>query len=610
MKKSNFISVPITLEDVLDNNKFQLPVFQRNVVWTQPRRKEFIQNVRNGEPFGVILVRMNNGKYELIDGLQRITTLRSYCDNKFKYLDEKDIDIELVRKLILAFLDAQNLPHDEKYISSMCSKVQIKVFECMKSQLNTMKMLKALKDEFGFPDTDSVMDAVQEICDDFNSSTDISGLSILAINYTGPSENIPNVFYNLNTGGVALSKYETLAPLWSNTLYKIEDEELLNLVSKKYADLQDQSDLDVDFNPEDMRENGISLFEYCYALSGVIRNETKEYSLLFPDNSKSTDPIGFEILSLILGNRVNQAEKLQKILEHKKPEFLVSIKSIIVEALDACISALKDAIIGYSDKSLCSDSMYLIYHMIVSYIWEYYFIDIDNGTINRKSDTQNKAHFKKYAKIHYVKDCISDYWKINRQVSDLDREINNSESRRKYWHSISISDWSIALDDFMKSQEGVAKTIPQKNKLFINFLMLLKLRQHPEFKQYFQRKYDNESNNIDFEHITPQKIISSAIKDLSSTKQKRYPFSAVGNLCYLSAKENRSKRDKTIYEDNKDRPSYILDEKYLEFICYPPEDDLDFLHLNNAQFRDRYEDFINARQDTLKAEFLELIKQY
>lgn len=608
MKKTNYISIPITLEDVLDDQKFRLPVFQRHVVWTKSRRKEFIINVRNGEPFGVILVRQHDGKYELIDGLQRITSLRSYCENKFDYLDEKDVDIELVNKLIIASLNAQNIAPDSKYVELTAAKVQMKIFDCLKNQLKPMKVMKALRDEFAFLETDEVMDCVEDICEEFKISTDISGLSILAINYTGPSENIPNVFYNLNTGGVPLSKYETLAPLWSDVMFRIDDDQMLNLVDQKYIDLQDESTLEVDYNPEDIREVGISLFEYCYALSGVIRDKNTGYNLLFPDSSKSTDPVGFELLTLILGKKVNQAEKLHDILAGKSPEFMVGLKKVIVEALKACYVALKDILKGYNAKSLCSDSMYLMYHILVSYIWEYYYIDIDGEKIEEKEDTLPKTDFKKYLQLHYVKDCISDFWKINRQVSDLDREIHNAESRRKYWHTISVADWNIALDEFMESQMGVAKTIPQKNKIFINYLNELKLRVHPEYKVYFTNKYDGDNNDIDFEHIAPQKIIANCIKDLSTAKQKRYPVSAVGNICYLSAKDNRSKRDKTIYENMKDRPAYIQDRNYLDFVEYPEEERLSFLHLNNTQFREGYEQFVVDRQEILKKEFLDLVK--
>lgn len=610
MIKTNYVSLPITLEDVLDDKKFRLPVFQRNVVWTKARRKEFIINVRNGEPFGVILVQQNEGRYELIDGLQRITSLRSYCENKFEYLDEKDLNYDLVKKIVEANLDAQGLPHDDNYIESISRRVQVKIYDCLKNNLSRTKIMKALVDEFSFSNSDEVIDALEFLCDDFKESTDISGISILAINYTGPSENIPNVFYNLNTGGVALSKYETLAPLWADTKFKISDNQILSLVEKKYLDLQDESNLEVDFNADDMKENGISLFEYCYALSGIMRNKDNGFDKLFPDNSKSTDPIGFEILSLLFGKKVNEAEKLKKILERKTPEYLCNIKKIIVDALTACKGALENVINGYTEKSLCSESMYLMYHILVSYIWEYYFIDPDLDKIELKKDTLSLKDFKKYTQLHYVKDCISDYWKINRQVSDLDREIHNAESRRKYWHSISKEDWTLALDTFMLSQMDVSKTIPQKNKIFLNYLNKLKLIKQPEYNLYFKKDYDGMKNEIDFEHITPQKILTSGIKDLSTSKQKRYPISAVGNLCYLSAKDNRSKRDKTIYENMKDRPSYVQDRNYLNFIDYPMEDELSFIHLNNVQFRAGYESFVSKRQDSLKNAFLKLVKDF
>lgn len=608
MKKTNYIALPITLEDVLDDRKFRIPVFQRSVVWTKARRKEFIINVRNGEPFGVILVRQNNGKYELIDGLQRVTSLRAYSENKFEYLDEKDVDIELVKKLVKTNLDLLGLPHEPKYVETTATKVQTKIYECLKDNLRETKILRALNDEFGFKDADEMDDALDAILCDFKDSTDITGLSILAIEYKGPSENIPSVFYNLNTGGVALSKYETLAPLWSNTIYKIDDEQILGLVDKKYADLEEKSGLEVDYNADDIREKGISLFEYCYALGGVIRDESKGFNILFPDSGKSTDPIGFELLTLILGQKVNQAEKLQGILSGKSEHFLVNIKKIIVEALEASRTALRDVLKGYSEKSLCSDSMYLIYHMLVSYIWEYYHIDVASGTIIAKNDVLPKSDFRKYAYLHYVKECISDYWKTNRQVGDLDREISNAESRRKYWHTISLADWNEALSLFMESQTGVAKTIPQKNKLFINCLTYLQLKDKPQFKKYFLEKYEDEKNAIDFEHIVPQKVIGKCIKDLSTAKQKRYPISAVGNLCYLSARDNRAKREKTIYEDIKDRPSYIHAQEYLDFIIYPSAEALDFIHLNNIQFRDAYETFLEQRQNEMKETFLGLVR--
>jgi uncharacterized protein with ParB-like and HNH nuclease domain len=68
--------------------KVKIPKFQRGVVWNIARKKNFISSVKNGDPFGVILVYKENGDYLLIDGLQRLSTLVNYQKNPLDYLDE------------------------------------------------------------------------------------------------------------------------------------------------------------------------------------------------------------------------------------------------------------------------------------------------------------------------------------------------------------------------------------------------------------------------------------------------------------------------------------------------------------------------------------------
>jgi hypothetical protein len=76
-------------------------------------------------------------------------------------------------------------------------------------------------------------------------------------------------------------------------------------------------------------------------LSGVIRNKDKGYNILFGENTKSTDPIGFELLSLILGESVNKAEKLYDILKNSSPEFLCLIKKTIDDSIFEIKNILK-----------------------------------------------------------------------------------------------------------------------------------------------------------------------------------------------------------------------------------------------------------------------------
>lgn len=608
MIKCNYMPATVQLSDILDDNKFIIPNFQRSVVWKPKRRKEFIANLRNGEPFGVILIRMNNNKYELIDGLQRITTIRDYVAHPFNYLTEDDLNEELIEEILKIHLEDIGVSVDPKYISDRLPELKSYIFECIKGDLRLWDLIENVKEKFDFKSR-KISELLDKIYSEFESEKDISNLTVMAIDYRGPSENIPNVFYNLNTGGVQLTKYETYAALWSTPLFKVADKELLHNVKNKYLQLQEDSDLDVDFDEDDLSDKGITLFEYCYALGGVIRNKDKKYDLLFGENIKSTDPLGFEVLALLLELNVNKAERIHNILKSAPASFLVDIKNMLDDALGEIKKSLKDVLIGLTKSALTSDSNYLMYHMLISYIRQYYSIDVKAWKIVKKSETLALKDFRKFAQLHYVYDCITDYWRINRQVSDLQRDLNDAVKRNKYWSAITMAQWEKGIDDLISAQSSVSKTIPQKNKLFIDFLMKMKLKEKPQYFVHFMNTDEEDSGFLDFEHIIPKKIIQMHIKDLSVSQQNLFSVSSIGNLCYLTVTDNRAKREKTIYEFKENRPSYSFDMDYLSFIEYPAEDDIVFMKYPNIEFRQGYERFINNRMEKLRVEFLRLIRK-
>ena len=372
--------------------------------------------------------------------------------------------------------------------------------------------------------------------------------------------------------------------------------------------MQTESDLEVDFSEENLIEEGITLFEYCYALSGIVRDEKRGFDMLFGKNDKSTDPTGFEILALLLTGKVNKADQLFPMLKNVSPAFLVELKDVIKNSVAYLYESLKSLLLGLNGSYLYSDQSYLIYHMLVSYILEYYTIDVNNQKIRANTSVLPKKDFKKYAKLHYFYDCITDYWKVNRQVSDLYREITHSERRAKYWYKIKKEKWEDALRVFFDSQSGVAKTIPQKNKLFIDFLIKLKKSENPLYNKYFVKSAIEEENFVlDIEHIIPQKRIEQHLKDLAVGQQRMYPISAIGNLCYLAAKDNRAKRDKTLYEYSEERPAFTSDKDFKECFFYPDKDDIGFIDYNNVDFRDAYVKYLSDRHNTLYNAFIDLI---
>lgn len=61
------------------------PPYQRNFIWTAKDQKSLIYSIYKGYPLPCFFMLMNeDGKYEMIDGQQRATTIYKYYQNEFK----------------------------------------------------------------------------------------------------------------------------------------------------------------------------------------------------------------------------------------------------------------------------------------------------------------------------------------------------------------------------------------------------------------------------------------------------------------------------------------------------------------------------------------------
>lgn len=66
-----------------DKNEFFVPEYQREFVWDYYRQSRFIESLFVGLPIPYIfLAETKNGKYEIVDGSQRIRTLAAFLDNE------------------------------------------------------------------------------------------------------------------------------------------------------------------------------------------------------------------------------------------------------------------------------------------------------------------------------------------------------------------------------------------------------------------------------------------------------------------------------------------------------------------------------------------------
>ena len=144
MKNNKEIKEAITIKEVLSNDTYIIPIYQRNYEWEQPQIERLIRDINSiGENeryyLGTLVTfKRNDGSYELVDGQQRHTTLnlikavldkktsfnlkfqaRSECDQFFRELSEATKGLPQIPK-------TQNLKQGVEIIESVLNDIEDK----------------------------------------------------------------------------------------------------------------------------------------------------------------------------------------------------------------------------------------------------------------------------------------------------------------------------------------------------------------------------------------------------------------------------------------------------------------------------------------------------
>ncbi|MBR4834890.1 MAG: DUF262 domain-containing protein [Thermoguttaceae bacterium] len=73
------------IRDKMNKNIFVIPDYQRQYIWPEENRSYFIESLFLGLPIPIIFLGVGEntvGRYEIIDGLQRMATVRDFLDGK------------------------------------------------------------------------------------------------------------------------------------------------------------------------------------------------------------------------------------------------------------------------------------------------------------------------------------------------------------------------------------------------------------------------------------------------------------------------------------------------------------------------------------------------
>lgn len=603
----------IDLED-----KIIVPKFQRNLVWDFDKKQNLLNTVHNGLPFGTILVYEDKERYyQLIDGLQRFSTLKEYKLNPLKFLLkqsnnelEKFID-DLYQKIDNIYKQYQlQLNIDKQLIQNIIEEEYLNTFKRNNNVTNySYDLLQKLKnytsDIYSIDNNFDLLlsEFSKQIANKVIEYIDIDKIQIPVIIYKGDEEFLSELYNIINTQGTRLSEYDIYAALWSNEYLKIDNEKIKNEVIQMYENKYKNEDNEAIYNIAEnihdrIDKKGINCYEFLFVMSKMM----EEYPIFTPKD-KDKNKIAFQVLSLLFNSSKSKSKKSELPLKlHKLEELCINdfikfilestknINDILIESTSHFKNEDKDGIPSYSNNLLLS--IFYVYFNIN------YIIEEEDGLIlieKNEIDEKINKKFKENIPKWYLYESLRNNWASNNSQQLLYSDIElfnkcNDIYSQKYIRNITTEDWKIVLNTYYQNDKNInSSNISGTNKLFL---------------LYFYNYMHTPQNGVyDIEHIIPkEKLKNTDFYDSIS-------ISCIANLCYLPKNTNRSKKNFTIYEANNHnhRLPYSIEDALDLF--YPDEKLINFCEANKKFTKEQYNDFLDSRWNLISTNFIKTISK-
>ena len=520
------------------DSKIVIPIFQRGLRWEAKRRRDFIDSLEKGYPFGSLLFAKQEGlnKYSVVDGLQRGSTVADYVYNPLASDNITEIDnstLDNIREAILPGNESTTVNEeisevilDYLHEKKQFDKVQIltlskKLIEKFPNNQDNFILAEKIQTAFQ-PFIDSLKNRYNSICDS----------TVPIIVYTGPKELLSEIFNRINTKGIALNDYEIYAATWIPKKYVINDTEIVENVIKKYWALSDKG-YEIDgFDATAMRvSKELTGFEFLFGLG---KQWPQKYSCLnvsTKDNENEVNEISFEIVDACLNNTKSIAT-LDRRLQSLNVNLL---KKRIEEAIDFVEKSI--AVIGsFKGNKRKYNALHSKYQIVslVSYTFRKMY-DPDKLENKKAKWEIEEKDFEKKLLEHYVADIIANEWHDGGAA-----KVYSAIREEKYEDSITNTRWEQIIDGYYQNQLQ-----NKQNDRFSNPVNADSVILNCVYVKLFSAEDHLSTKKFDIEHLATKEKMKSILKKVPGVK---LPVSSIANLCYLPEDINRGKKDKTIYE--------------------------------------------------------------
>jgi len=590
--------------------KIVIPRFQRGQRWSKDQEDAFIDSVRKGYPVGTLLfyktIEHEGGAvkevYALVDGLQRGTAIHHYMQEPMKYYGEDEVSSEMVTAVFncLGFGEGQ-----KKNIAPIITKCYVDFIKGLKTLKNPQSYLlaKSILKQISVVNPEEALDKLipcltvylEETIDEYDR---IAKSTMPAVVYTGDESELPEIFNRINSKGTPLNQYEIYAASWpQKTTVTVKNSRIVDYVLAKYDALNDDIYQIQNYDREEIRKTRkLNYFEYVFGLGKWL---SAEFPLIAFDKHLKPDevsPIAFELFdacffeSKKIGEVYTVLQRIDvNVLESRLVECIKIVDSIVSPITRFKGNKRKDEIKPiYAKNQIIS---------IIAFVFRERYC-IDDLTKVKASWADKEALLKKRVFLHFVYDIINTEW--DQGSGKLHTAINTG----KYHEDIFATAWESALTNMFEkeilSQERT-KVVKASNA-DIAFLNCIYLSRFTALDQLSLEKFD-------IEHIATKDLMKALIKRTSDSEG--LPIGCVANLCYLPEFENRSKGNKTFYQDD----GYLLrvtlaeiEEKY----SFTTAQDLEWVELpyemgDFEELRNDYIDFLRKRFAVQKRKFYEAI---
>ena len=379
--------------------------------------------------------------------------------------------------------------------------------------------------------------------------------------------------------------------------------------------LDDSMSLDDYNSTEFIRNKTVNIFELVFGFGKYI---SSKYPYLFkydPDDCTKVESVGFNLINACLLQKSANMGKLNIAMRdligldgNDIEKFLIKLEDCInyVDRRLGSASKFKGNTRNNSKISPLHTEMQIVSIIATVFVQRHVSYEVDdeenvsNVIINLDSfnpywGTMKNTFDKNIIKM-YSMDIISQKWK-----GSGDKKLDNIIINKFHYNKeVSWEEFETTLDAYyhsMNSERNERKQVKNPNepeKILLNII----------YSNIFTAADQTDESNYDIEHLATKNLMKNKI--CSYSDDFRLPISSIANLCLLPEYDNRTKQDKTLYDDS-EYLSKVDINRIQDKFSFTKKEDFDWLNeeLTENEFRNAYINFLDIRFDKMK----EKIKQ-